>query len=132
MSSWHFPNGKAAGPSQSSWNEGKTFPGLLSHPPKSKKAMVPLPTSVQEEGTDEVEVHNPDMEMPSTSREQYKGSSVLVLKIENYMLRKENDELKKELEKQKQTFSFTQVQYFTGLPDAATVLFLEALLYKFG
>ncbi|KAL4009131.1 hypothetical protein ACER0C_002983 [Sarotherodon galilaeus] len=41
-------------------------------------------------------------------------------------------------EKQKQTFSFSQisdnperVQYYTGLPDAATVLFLEALLSRF-
>uniref|UniRef100_A0A671TH52 THAP-type domain-containing protein n=1 Tax=Sparus aurata TaxID=8175 RepID=A0A671TH52_SPAAU len=40
--------------------------------------------------------------------------------------------------KQKQTFSFSQisshpdkVNYYTGLPDAATVLFLEALLSKF-
>lgn len=53
-----------------------------------------------------------------------------VLEIENDMLRQENDKLKQELAKQKQTFSFSQissypdkVNYYTGLPDAATVLF---------
>uniref|UniRef100_A0AAX7SPB9 DDE Tnp4 domain-containing protein n=1 Tax=Astatotilapia calliptera TaxID=8154 RepID=A0AAX7SPB9_ASTCA len=50
----------------------------------------------------------------------------------------ENEKLKKQVEKQKQTFSFSQisdnperVQYYTGLPDAASVLFLEALLSRF-
>lgn len=62
----------------------------------------------------------------------------MVLEVENDMLRKENEKLKEQLAKQKQTFSFSQissdsdkVKYFTGLPDAATVLFLEALLSKF-
>lgn len=65
-------------------------------------------------------------------------SDVLVLKIENDMLKQENDKLKKELENQKQTFSFKQisshpdkVNYYTGLPDAATVFFLESLLSKY-
>ena len=36
-------------------------------------------------------------------------SSVVVLEVENDMLRKENGLLKRELEKQKQTFSFSQI-----------------------
>lgn len=65
-------------------------------------------------------------------------SSVLVLEIENDMLKKENEKLKKDLETQKQTFSFNQISsqpdkinYYTGLPDADTVFFLESLLSKF-
>ncbi|KAL2086788.1 hypothetical protein ACEWY4_017847 [Coilia grayii] len=70
--------------------------------------------------------------------QQTHSSSVLLLELENDMLRKENEKLKQDLEKQKQTFSFSQisphpdkVSYYTGLPDAATVFFLEALLSKF-
>ncbi|XP_056107700.1 uncharacterized protein LOC130085767 [Rhinichthys klamathensis goyatoka] len=125
--SWHFPNGKAAGPSRFAWNEGKTFqfPEHLSHLPKRKKQLVP--SNGEDEGTDA------DMaETPCTSK------SLVALEVENEMLREENEKLKKQLEKQKQIFSFSQisnspdkVQYFTGLPDVATVLFLEALLSKF-
>ncbi|CAJ1066282.1 uncharacterized protein LOC115593829 [Xyrichtys novacula] len=139
--SWHFPDGKAAGPSRFAWNEGKTFPGHLSHPPEKKKKVVPLPTSGEDEGTNELELHNADMataETPSTSENPSTTNSVEVLEIEVDMLRRENEKLKNELEKQKQTFFFSQissnsdkVRYFTGLPDAATVLFLETLLSKF-
>ncbi|XP_049898955.1 uncharacterized protein LOC126389348 [Epinephelus moara] len=92
-----------------------------------------LPATVEGEGRAEPGPSHLDIaqQTPSTS-------SVLVLEIENEMLRKENDKLKKELEKQKQTFSFSQisshpdrVNCYTGLPDAATVFFLEALLSKF-
>ena len=146
MCSWHFPDGKAAGPSRFSWNEGKTFPGHLGHPPKKKKKKVQLPISVEDgisgedQGTDEPELQKAaTAETPSTSAENsFTKSSLVVLEIEADMLRKENETLKKELEKQKQTFSFSQissksdkVHYFTGLPDAATVLFLEALVSKF-
>ena len=159
MCSWHFPDGKAAGPSRFAWNEGKTFPAHLSHAPKKKKRKVPLPVC-EDQGTDEPELHNADIvteETPSTSSELHNAdmivtaqtpstssenafnkSSVVVLEIENDMLRNENEKLKKELEKQKQTFSFSQissnsdkVHYFTGLPDTATVLFVEALLSRF-
>ena len=92
-----------------------------------------VPTSDETEATDQP--HNAKIttaQTPSTS------TSIVVLEIENDMLRKENEKLKKQLDIQKQTFSFHQissnphrVQYFTGLPDAATVLFLEALLSKF-
>ncbi|KAL7383879.1 hypothetical protein ABVT39_019793 [Epinephelus coioides] len=128
---WHFSNGKAAGPTQFAWNEGKAFPDHISHPTKRQKKM--LPATVEDEGRAEPGPSHPDIaqQTPSTL-------SVLVLEIENEMLRKENDKLKKELEKQKQTFSFSQisshpdrVNYYTGLPDAATVFFLEALLSKF-
>ncbi|XP_056138419.1 peroxynitrite isomerase THAP4-like [Lampris incognitus] len=179
--SWHFPNGKAAGPSRFAWNEGKTFPGHLSLPHKKRKT-VPLPPS-GEEGTNELELQNSDIataEPPSTSDNPTADTpntsdnptadtpgtsdnptadtpstsdnptadtprtsdnpfnSVALLEIEVDMLRRENEKLKRELEKQKQTFSFSQissnrvkVKYFTGLPDVATVLVLEALLSKF-
>lgn len=63
-----------------------------------------LPASVEDEGRAEPGPNHLDIatQTPSTS-------SVVVLEIENEMLRKENDELKKELEKQKQTFSFSQI-----------------------
>ncbi|XDV13745.1 hypothetical protein PO909_002088 [Leuciscus waleckii] len=122
--SWHFPNGKAAGPSRFAWNEGKTFqfPKHLGHLPINRRKQM-VPSSGEDEGT---------AETPCTSK------SLLALEVENDMLREENAQLKKQLEIQKQTFSFSQissspdrVQYYTGLPDAATVLFLEALLSKF-
>lgn len=88
-----------------------------------------VPSSGEDEGMDADMVTADTL---STSK------SLVVLEVENEMLREENDKLKKQLEKQKQTFSFSQissspdrVQYFTGLPDADTVLFLEALLSKF-
>ncbi len=92
-----------------------------------------VPTDGEDEGTDELhDADIPTAQTPSTSK------SLAVLEAENDILREENEKLKKQLEKQKQTFSFSQissdpdrVQYFTGLPDAATVLFLEALLSKF-
>ncbi|KAK0146330.1 THAP domain-containing protein 11 [Merluccius polli] len=126
---WHFPDGKAAGPTRFAWNDGKAFPDHIST--KRKKGMVPA--SVEDEGTAGPGPNHLDVaiQTPGTT-------SVVVLEIENDMLRKENDQLKRELEKQKQTFSFSQisshpdkVNYYTGLPDAATVLFLEALPSKF-
>ncbi|KAK0137881.1 THAP domain-containing protein 2 [Merluccius polli] len=126
---WHFPDGKAAGPTRFACNDGKAFPDHI--PTKRKKGMVPA--SVEDEGTAGPGPNHLDVatQTPGTS-------NVVVLEIENDMLRKENDQLKRELEKQKQTFSFSQisshpdkVNYYTGLPDAATVLFLEALLSKF-
>lgn len=128
--SWHFPNGKAAGPTRFAWNEGKTFqfPDHPTHPPKPQKQKI---TTAGEDEDDQPQG-------PSVVAEETPCTSNSLLEIENDMLRRENDELKKQLEKQKQTFSFNQiasnpekVQYFTGLPDAATVLFLEALLSKF-
>ncbi|XP_051511852.1 transcription factor E2F6 isoform X1 [Myxocyprinus asiaticus] len=67
--SWHFPNGKAAGPSRFAWNEGKTFqfPDHLSHTPKRKKQTVPI--SGEDEGTDQL--HDADIataQTPSTSK----------------------------------------------------------------
>uniref|UniRef100_A0A8C6T8F2 THAP-type domain-containing protein n=2 Tax=Neogobius melanostomus TaxID=47308 RepID=A0A8C6T8F2_9GOBI len=127
---WHFPHGKAAGPTRFAWNEGKAFPHI-SQPTKRQKKM--LLATVEDEGGAE-----PGPSHLGTAQKTPSSSSVLVLEIENEMLRKENDKLKKELEKQKQTFSFSQisshpdiVNYYTGLPDAATVLFLETLLSKF-
>ena len=135
MCSWHFPNGKAAGPSLFAWNEGKIlqYPDPLGHTPKRKKQAQETPTSGKEEGIHQLySAEIATAQTPSTSK------SLVVLKIENEILREENEKLKKQLEKQKETFSFSQiqnnpdrVQYFTGLPDAATVLFLEALLSKF-
>ena len=87
-----------------------------------------VPTSGEDEATDQ----------PTSAQTPDTSQSLVVLEIENDMLRRENEKLRKQLDKQKQTFSFSQissnpdrVQYFTGLPDAATVLFLEALLSKF-
>ena len=91
-----------------------------------------VPASVEDEGTAGPGPNHLGV-APQTP-----GTSSVVLEIENDMLRKENDQLKRELEKQKQTFSFSQisshpdkVNYYTGLTDAATVFFLEALLSKF-
>ncbi|XP_077093592.1 uncharacterized protein LOC143745364 [Siphateles boraxobius] len=88
-----------------------------------------VPSSGEDEGTDA------DMVTAGTP---CSSKSIVALEVKNDMLREENENLKKQLEKQKQTFSFSQissspdrVQYFTGLPDAATVLFLEALLSTF-
>ncbi|XP_029973075.1 uncharacterized protein LOC115406934 [Salarias fasciatus] len=140
--SWHFPQGKAAGPSRFAWNEGKLFPACFSPEPKrKKKEMVPLPASGEDEDSDDLKPHNTDSasapEIPRTSAHTLRAS-VVVLEIENEMLRHENEALKKQLEKQTQSFSFSQisscpekVQHFTGLPDAETVLFLEALLSRF-
>ncbi|XP_062849916.1 uncharacterized protein LOC134312143 [Trichomycterus rosablanca] len=132
--SWHFPFGKAAGPSRFAWNEEKIFqlPDHPSIPPKRKKQVVPT-SAENEESTDIVPTDNiATVQARSTSK------SLVMLEVENDMLREENEKLKKQLEKQKQTFSFSQisshpdkVQYYTGLPDAATVLFLEALLSRF-
>lgn len=62
----------------------------------------------------------------------------MVLEVENDILREEKEKLKKQLEKQNPRFSVCQmsfnpvnVQYLTEVPDAATVLFLEALLSYF-
>ncbi|XP_074538116.1 uncharacterized protein LOC141799700 [Halichoeres trimaculatus] len=128
---WHFPHGKAAGPTRFAWNEGKAFPDQISHTAKRKKTM--LPATVEDEGRPE-----PSPSNINTAQQTPSTSDVSVLQTENDMLRKENEKLKQELEKQKQTFSFSQisshpdrVNYYTGLPDAATVLFLEALLSKF-
>ncbi|XP_076739682.1 uncharacterized protein LOC143418453 [Maylandia zebra] len=122
--SWHFPQGKAAGPTRFAWNDGKSFQFPDDHNPvrkKKKKEQVPAIGENQTTAS-------------STSSSQ----SLLVLEIQNDMLRIENEKLKKQVEKQKQTFSFSQisdnperVQYYTGLPDAASVLFLEALLSRF-
>uniref|UniRef100_A0A3Q4H857 DDE Tnp4 domain-containing protein n=1 Tax=Neolamprologus brichardi TaxID=32507 RepID=A0A3Q4H857_NEOBR len=66
------------------------------------------------------------------------SNNLLVLEIQIDILRIENEKLKEQVEKLMQTFSFSQisdnperVQYYTGLLDAATVLFLEALLSRF-
>ncbi|KAK0138669.1 Heparan sulfate 2-O-sulfotransferase 1 [Merluccius polli] len=91
---WHFPDGKAAGPTRFAWNDGKAFPDHIST--KRKKGMVPA--SVEDEGTAGPGPNHLDVatQTPGTS-------NVVVLEIENDMLRKENDQLKQELEKQKQT-----------------------------
>ncbi|XP_003441398.2 uncharacterized protein LOC100690178 [Oreochromis niloticus] len=136
--SWHFPQGKAAGPTRFAWNEESFhFPDEEQHPVhKKKKEQVPVSGENQSERSDEL--HHSNNAETQTATASFSSSSLLVLKIENDMLREENEKLKKELEKQKQTFSFSQisdnpekVQYYTGLPDAATVLFLESLLSKF-
>ncbi|XP_076842474.1 uncharacterized protein LOC143487050 [Brachyhypopomus gauderio] len=130
--SWHFPNGKAAGPSRFAWNQGKAFhfPDHPSNPPKQKKQIVPSSDDATDTG------HTADMATPQTPTTSQ--PSLVMLEVENDMLREENKKLKEQLEKQKQTFSFSQisshpnkVQYYTGLPDAATVFFLEALLSRF-
>ncbi|XP_076873806.1 uncharacterized protein LOC143523303 [Brachyhypopomus gauderio] len=130
--SWHFPNCKAAGPSRFAWNQGKAFhfPDHPSNPPKQKKQIVPSSDDATDTG------HTADMATPQTPTTSQ--PSLVMLEVENDMLREENKKLKEQLEKQKQTFSFSQisshpnkVQYYTGLPDAATVFFLEALLSRF-
>ncbi|KAG5844299.1 hypothetical protein ANANG_G00160970 [Anguilla anguilla] len=101
--SWHCPNGKAAGPSRFAWNEGKIFqfPDHLSHTPKRKKQMVPT------SGEDERTVADiATAQTPSTSK------SLVVLEVENDVLREEDEKLKKQLEKQKQTFFFGQSPIF--------------------
>ncbi|XP_074554593.1 uncharacterized protein LOC141810719 [Halichoeres trimaculatus] len=127
---WHFPHGKAAGPSRFAWNEGKAPPDQISQTAKRKKKM--LPATAEDEGRSE-----PSPGHVNTAQQTPSTSDVLVLQTENDMLRKENEKLKQELEKQKQSFSFSQisshpdrVNYYTGLPNAATVSFLEALLSK--
>ncbi|KAM7393536.1 hypothetical protein PAMP_020399 [Pampus punctatissimus] len=67
--SWHFPNGKAAGPSRFAWNTAKTFqiPEQLRLTLKQKKQIVP--TSGENEGTDQL--HDADIataQTPSTSK----------------------------------------------------------------
>ncbi|NP_001373707.1 uncharacterized protein LOC798124 [Danio rerio] len=123
--SWHFPNGKAAGPSRFAWNEAKVFqfPDPQSHTSKKREQSPPVDSIADRQRTKEMATQTP---------------STVVLQVENDILKKENEMLRKQLETQKQTFSFNQissnsarVQYFTGLPDSATVFFLEALLNKF-
>ena len=92
MCSWHFPNGKAAGPSWFAWDEGKIlqYPDHLSHTPKQEKQAQEIPTSGEEEGFDQL--HTADIataQAPSTSK------SLVVLEIENDMLREENEKFKK-------------------------------------
>ncbi|KAJ8416070.1 hypothetical protein AAFF_G00380920 [Aldrovandia affinis] len=47
---WHFPNGKAAGPTRFAWNERKAFPDHISHPIPTKRKKQMLPASVEDEG----------------------------------------------------------------------------------
>lgn len=126
--SWHFPDGKAAGPpSRFQWNEGKTF-SFPNPPPKRKSTTGPAsPPSlnIAEEPTSDQE----PSQIPCKK-------SQLELEVENSILRAENEKLKQQLDKQ--AFSFDQiatnperVQYYTGLPDTPTVLFLEGLLARF-
>ncbi|GLD56981.1 uncharacterized protein AKAME5_000926300 [Lates japonicus] len=96
--SWHFPAGKAAGPTRFAWSEGVTLqvPDRVSHNRRKKKPMVPV--CAEDEGADS---HAAAAQTPSTlSFSQISSDPV-------------------------------KVQYLTGLPDAATVLFLEALLSRF-
>lgn len=60
-----------------------------------------VPSSGEDEGTDAEMV---TADTPSTS------ISLVALEVENVMLREENDKLKKQLEKHKQTFSFKFIQ----------------------
>ena len=132
MCGWHFPDGKAAGPTRYAWNDGEAFPDHI--PAKRKRGKGLVPASVEE---DEEPPSGPDPNANPLDAATQTPGTVSVLEIEIDMLRKENDRLKRELEKQKQTFSFSQISsqpdkviYYTGLTDAATVLFLEALLSK--
>ncbi|XP_026021776.1 uncharacterized protein LOC113021362 [Astatotilapia calliptera] len=139
--SWHFPQGKAAGPTRFAWNDGKSFQFPDDHNPvrkKKKKEQVPAIGENQSEISDEPHHSNNAATQTDTASSTSSSQSLLVLEIQNDMLRIENEKLKKQVEKQKQTFSFSQisdnperVQYYTGLPDAASVLFLEALLSRF-
>ena len=63
------------------------------------------------------------------------NAEIAALRIENDMLKNEVARLRQELDKAKTTFSFSQieekqdlVQYYTGLPDAKTVRYLEEIL----
>ncbi|XP_005924821.3 uncharacterized protein LOC102314347 [Haplochromis burtoni] len=138
--SWHFPEGKAAGPTRFAWNEESFhFSDEEKHPVhKKKKEQAPASGENQCERSDELHHSNNADTQTATASSSSSSNSLVVLEIENDMLRQENEKLKKQLEKQKQTFSFSQisdnperVQYYTGLPDTATVLFLESLLSKF-
>uniref|UniRef100_UPI00358EFD23 uncharacterized protein n=1 Tax=Myxine glutinosa TaxID=7769 RepID=UPI00358EFD23 len=130
--SWHFSNGKDEGPSRFSWNSDKTFnfpnPDPKPHVRRRKHKQL-LENSVDE---------NEDDAVQGLLALADAAASTTILQIEKVMLIKENETLKKELERQKQTFSFQQiendadkVQYYTGLPDVATVRFLEQLLGRF-
>lgn len=83
-------------------------------------------------------VHNGVALFAETTVEQVPALNQTVLQIENEMRKKEMVQLKSQLEVRKHIFSFSQieqdvekVQYFTGLPDAPAVQFLEDLLNSF-
>uniref|UniRef100_UPI00359029CD uncharacterized protein n=1 Tax=Myxine glutinosa TaxID=7769 RepID=UPI00359029CD len=130
--SWHFSNGKDEGPSRFSWNSDKSFnfpnPEPKTHVRRRKRKQL------SENSVDE----NEDDAVQGLLVLADAAASTTILQIEKAMLIKENETLKKELERQKQTFSFKQiendadkVQYYTGLPNVATVRFLEQLLGRF-
>lgn len=51
--SWHFPNGKAAGPLRFAWTEGKALSGQPGHTLKQQKQLVPA-TGEEDKGTDQL------------------------------------------------------------------------------
>ncbi|XP_063045654.1 uncharacterized protein LOC134467494 [Engraulis encrasicolus] len=120
---WHFPNGKAAGPTRFAWNEGKAFQSIE----QPSKRLKTLPVTEEEE--DEAEAGSCHLEVQRSTE---------LLQMENAQLKEENLRLHAQLQNHKQTFSFDQISsvprkviYYTGMPDAATVFFLYALLSKF-
>ncbi|XP_063059206.1 uncharacterized protein LOC134452647 [Engraulis encrasicolus] len=121
---WHFPNGKEAGPTRFAWNEGKAFQSI-GQPAKQLRTALPVTEEDEAEaGPCHLEVHH--------------VRTTELLQIDNVKLKEDNLRLHTQLENQKQTFSFDQISsmprkvfYYTGLPDAATVFFLDAHLSKF-
>uniref|UniRef100_UPI00358DEB2A uncharacterized protein n=1 Tax=Myxine glutinosa TaxID=7769 RepID=UPI00358DEB2A len=141
--SWHFSNGKDGGPSRFSWNSDNTFnfpnPEPKTHVRRQKRKQL-LENSVDENEDDAVQglLVLADAAASTVNSTSSVTAGETILQIEKDMLIKENETLKKELERQKQTFSFKQiendadkVQYYTGLPDVTTVRFLEQLLGRF-
>lgn len=101
----HFPDDESAGPSRLAWNDGRTFefPDRLSPTPKRRKLMDL--TGAEDEVTDHL--YNPDImpaQTPRASKSLVLLESLAVLAAENDILREENEKLKRQLEKQKQTF----------------------------
>ncbi|XP_053194135.1 uncharacterized protein LOC128378592 [Scomber japonicus] len=96
---------EAAGPSWLLWNEGRSLqlPDPLSPSlPKRRKLMDPL--GVEDDGTG---LHNTDIttvQPPRTAKSLVLLESLAMLAAENDILREENEKLKRQLEKQRQTF----------------------------
>ncbi|XP_062294177.1 serine/arginine-rich splicing factor 2b [Scomber scombrus] len=100
----HFLDDEAAGPSRLLWNEGRSlqFPDRFSPTPKRRKLMDPIGVEDDEKG-----LHNADIttvQPPRTPKSLVLLESLAVLAAENDILREENEELKRQLEKQRQTF----------------------------
>ncbi|XP_030007143.1 uncharacterized protein LOC115431040 [Sphaeramia orbicularis] len=138
--SWHFLSGKSDGPTRFVWNEAgvSNSPSTSGTRPKGPKRKNLDPSSLGMstlKRADSAGLTRPaDTIVKKTTPLPEAQNSV---KRKNERLRNEVEDLKKQLNVQKQVFRFSQVeedpgqvQHYTGLPDVATFHFLETLLTR--